>query len=550
VAQEGRGLLIGQTLGGYHLTSLLGVGGMAEVYLARDPRLRREVAVKVLPAMLAADPEYVKRFMNEARQVAAIDHPNIVPVYFFDSDRGLLFLVMPVMRGSLRDRLDHERVLSPDDAVELTAQIASGLHAAHQRGLVHRDVKPENILLDAAGNALLSDFGIARQVNFARHDGVAQTLAATGLPVGTPEYMAPEQLRSVAVDHRADIYALGSVLYELLTGVVPHDAPSPYEVAALVLTEPLIPPAQRNPAIWPALEAVVLRAMAAEADDRYQDAALFAAALRQALAERTRDATQVNTAPPTAKTARISRRFTHATQFPGQVAPPAQPDAPTLADLPTVGGALAGALARATGGWSAAYQPKAASGRRWLAIGALAALLLVGACGLGVLHLLGGGSSGGDALTPGGPGTATLGVISTVTPTPTATPRPTSVPTQPPPTATTTPSLTITPQSTLELSPSGKGCQSTTQYIVNNRGQTIGWAWQPPTKSGYTFSLNGAAYTDTWPSDASPGIAAGGTDALTVRASSFACFQLQGQPLQISVRDTQGNTYTFTLKHS
>ncbi len=285
----GGGELLGKQLGEFRLQSLLGSGGMAEVYRALDPRLGRMVAVKVLPRILAADPNYVARFRDEARRVAALNHPHIVPVYHYGevmvSGQRLLYQVMPILRESLRDRLGREPVLPAAEAGRIAVEIASALEAAHDMGLVHRDVKPENILLDAKGKALLTDFGIAREAMFLRRPGVVQTLAATGLPVGTPEYMAPEQLRGGAVDQRADIYGLGVVLYEMLTGTVPHEAETPYEVAALVLTAPLTPPSTRNPKISHGLEATVMRALAFQPDDRYPDARGFAEAVAAAIAE-------------------------------------------------------------------------------------------------------------------------------------------------------------------------------------------------------------------------------------------------------------------------
>jgi Protein kinase domain len=281
------GSLVGTTLGGYRLVGLLGAGGMAEVYRGLDPALDRPVAVKVLPAHLALDPGYVARFRTEAQRVAALSHPNIVPVYRFGEDRGLLYLVMPVLRESLRERLDRAGgTLPPTDAARLAVQIAAALDAAHAQGVVHRDVKPENILLTAEGRALLTDFGISRELDVLRAAAGTRTLAATGLPVGTPEYMAPEQLRGGAADQRVDVYALGAVLYELLTGHVPHDAPTPYEVAAKVLTERALPPSEYTPAIWPELEEVVLGALAPDPDDRYPDMRSLAAALRRAVLQR------------------------------------------------------------------------------------------------------------------------------------------------------------------------------------------------------------------------------------------------------------------------
>jgi serine/threonine protein kinase len=281
VAITGGGLT-GQWLGDYQLQGVLGVGGMAEVYQARDAVINREVAVKVLPLALAADPSYVERFRNEAQAVGALNHPNIVPVHSFGEQGPLLYLVMPLMKESLRDRLLRSAPLPVEEAVQIAVQILSGLGAAHAQGVVHRDVKPENILLDDNGVARLTDFGIARRITIQRASG-GPTLAGTGLPVGTPQYMAPEQLRGEDLDQRADIYALGSVLYEMLTGLPPHIADTPYEVASLVLTANVAPPSERNSEIWPELEQVMLRALNRKREDRYADATKFAEALQDAL---------------------------------------------------------------------------------------------------------------------------------------------------------------------------------------------------------------------------------------------------------------------------
>lgn len=280
------GALVGQSLEGYRLRKLLGVGGMAEVYLAEEPSLRRDVAVKVLPRLLATDPNYVARFRDEARHVASLSHPNIVPVYTFGEDRGLLFLVMPLLKESLRDRMEREGQLASKEAGRIAYSIASALNTAHYYGIVHRDVKPENILMDSDAKPMLTDFGIAREIDALREDGAARTLAATGLPVGTPEYMAPEQLRGLPATPQVDLYALGAVLYEMLTARVPHDAATPYEVATAVLRDPIVPPSRINPAVTAALERVVLTAMAREPENRYPDMRAFALELRNALSGR------------------------------------------------------------------------------------------------------------------------------------------------------------------------------------------------------------------------------------------------------------------------
>jgi len=275
--------LVGTALGGFRLTSLLAIGGMAEVYRGYDPQLERYVAVKVLPGHVAQDLGYVARFRREAQRVAALDHPNIVPVYQSGEEHGLLYLVMPLLKESLRDRMTREGTLDPVEAVFMAVELAVALEAAHRQGLVHRDVKPENILLNDDGRPLLSDFGIAREVEVLRDPAAVRTLARSGLPVGTPEYMAPEQLRGAVADQRVDVYSLGTVLYELLTGHVPHEGGTPYEVVARVLTEAPVPPTSYNPTIWSELADVVLVAVASDPERRYPNMASLAEALRQAV---------------------------------------------------------------------------------------------------------------------------------------------------------------------------------------------------------------------------------------------------------------------------
>ena len=271
--------LSGQWLGNYQLQGLLKRGGMAEVYRGREIDTQREVAVKVLSPALAADPDYVASFRNEILQVRKLAHPNIVPIEAFGEQGPYFYLVMPLLRASLRDMLSlHERI-APIDALQVAEQIASALTAVHALGLIHRDVKPGNILL-SEDRALLTDFGIVRQIAFGDM-GQAPTLAGTGLPIGTPQYMAPEQLSGQHVDYRADLYSLGAVLYEMLTGQPPHVADTPYAVAARALNDPVVPPSALNPALSPELDAVVMRALARNPQDRYVNADSMREALHQ-----------------------------------------------------------------------------------------------------------------------------------------------------------------------------------------------------------------------------------------------------------------------------
>ncbi len=545
------GGLTGQRLGDYELTALLGAGGMAEVYRGLDVGLGRAVAVKVLPASLAGDPGYVARFRAEARRVAALDHPHIVPVYHYGEERGLLYLVMPILKESLRDRL--ERALAGTDeplsivaAARYVMEIAAGLDMAHAQGIVHRDVKPENILLDEAGTALLTDFGIAREASVLRQPGQVRTLAATGLPVGTPEYMAPEQLRGVSVDQRADVYALGAVLYELLTGVAPHEAPTPYEVAALALTQPILPPSMHNPKVWPELERVALLALAADPAARYQDMRAFAVALRQAVLSRATSGPLPSTTGPLAPgvfarsgvfSTGFARSGVHA--FPGAVpAPllPPLPSSPVLSAPPPLTSGSTPTLHRRVTRWPATL-PSGTEGRRWLVLGAVAVLLILGLIlggagslfnGLGILpgsgahsgqsvtgdDTLNGGSgdntSGGGAQatatrtaaarntpgsTNGGDPSGTPSADGTPGSTPTAggnpgggQPGPTTTPVPgggpPAPTAVPGPAVVFSPQTVVMTPPAaGDPLAATskcvgTQIITNTGDHFVTWAWQ------------------------------------------------------------------------
>ena len=265
-------------LGSYELIRQLGEGGMAQVYLARDVRLAREVAVKVLDQRLGARPGFRERFLREARVAASLDHQNIVPLYDFgESDQQLLYLVMPyVSGGSLQDRLK-EAPFPVGEVATYGSQIADALEYAHQRGVVHRDVKPANMLLHADGRLLLSDFGLAKILNTAR------PAAPRNHPdAGTPEYMAPEQINGRS-DERSDIYALGVVLYLLLTGRLPFTGSTSAKVMERHLYRLPAEPRRLNPSITPTMQGVVLRALAKHPEDRFQRASELGGALLGAL---------------------------------------------------------------------------------------------------------------------------------------------------------------------------------------------------------------------------------------------------------------------------
>jgi serine/threonine protein kinase len=262
--------LQGRVLGGrYALGAMVGAGGMGQVYRARDRVLERTVAVKVLTAASTDDLELVARFSREARAAAALNHPNIVAVFDSGADGDLHYLVTEYVEGqSLAGLLRREGLLGPRRVAEIGRQVCQALAAAHAAGLVHRDITPGNVLVDPAGLVKVADFGIAK---------LAAATTMTGDEVlGTAAYLAPEQAQGRPVDGRSDLYSLGCVLYALLTGAPPFAGDSPVAVAARHVTERPTPPSHHNPRVGPALEAVVLTALAKEPADRYQSAAAMA----------------------------------------------------------------------------------------------------------------------------------------------------------------------------------------------------------------------------------------------------------------------------------
>ena len=259
--------LTGKQLGPYRVIAPLGAGGMAAVYQAYQPGMDRSVALKILPRHLAHDPHFVARFQHEAKIIANLQHSHILPVFDFGEADGYTYLVMPyVASGTLADSL-HGQPLPLARVRQIIAQLGDALDYAHSRGIVHRDVKPSNVLLDAHGNCLLTDFGIAKIV-----EGTVQLTLPGGI-IGTPAYMSPEQGQGATVDRRSDIYALGVLLYELATGRVPFTAETPLAIVLKHLHDPLPPPRTLNPALPDALERVILKALAKDPSDRYQTAA-------------------------------------------------------------------------------------------------------------------------------------------------------------------------------------------------------------------------------------------------------------------------------------
>lgn len=274
--------LIGTTLGNYRILAPLGQGGMARVYKAHQENLDREVAIKVLPPWFAADRSFVERFNLEARLVARLSHPNIVTVHDADEQNGNLYIVMQLVDGgTLKNRTDQlrgqRRVMDVSEAARIYSQLASALNYAHEEGIIHRDIKPVNVLMDRSGRPILSDFGIAKALA-----GNNEQLTRPGAGVGTPEYMSPEQCHGEAVDARTDIYALGVMLFETLTGRTPFTGDNYPALAHSHIYEQPPRPSSLNPLIQPPVELVILTALQKSPQQRYQRASDMAAALEQA----------------------------------------------------------------------------------------------------------------------------------------------------------------------------------------------------------------------------------------------------------------------------
>lgn len=263
--------LTGETLGPYRVTERLGRGGMAVVYKAYQASLDRYVAIKVLSDSFTGEEGFLERFQREAQAVARLTHPHIVSVFDFGEDRSLAYMVMEYLDG---DTLKHVYTESPEevDRFRVLTDVADALGFAHEQGIIHRDIKPSNIMVTRQGRVVLTDFGIAKMM------GRTQ-LTATGVGVGTPEYMSPEQGRGEDVDGRSDLYSLGVVAYELFTGRVPYAADTPVAVIYRHLHDPLPLPSQVNPDLPPEAERFLLKALAKDPAERFQTAAEFQAAL-------------------------------------------------------------------------------------------------------------------------------------------------------------------------------------------------------------------------------------------------------------------------------
>ncbi len=269
----------------YEIKDPIGRGGMATIFRGVDLKMGRIVAVKILREMYSSDPKFVTRFQREALAASTLQHPNIVQVLDYGQSNESYFIVMEFIDGmDLRRYLKKRGVLDNDRAVEIAHDVALGLGAAHRRGIVHRDVKPQNIMLNDEGLVKLTDFGIASMYK----DAEAERLTTTGMTLGTVQYYAPEQAQGEIVKPAADVYALGIVMYEMLTGRTPFDGDTPVAVAMKHIQEEPTPPSEYNPRITPGLERIILRCMAKDPRDRYKDGDRLAQALESYMREAVR----------------------------------------------------------------------------------------------------------------------------------------------------------------------------------------------------------------------------------------------------------------------
>lgn len=275
---------VGQTLGGrYQVEELLGQGGMSAVYKATDPNLKRVVAVKTIHPHLSGDAGFVSRFEEEATSVASLRHPNIVQVYDFNHDQGTYYMVLEFIPGeSLYDRLKRlnqaGRSLSLAEIIDYTTGICEAVDYAHQRGLIHRDIKPANVMLSVQGQAILMDFGIVKILGATQH-------TATGAVVGTAMYMSPEQIKGERVDHRTDIYSLGIMLYEMVSGKPPFQAESAMTLMMMHINDPVPDLRATRPNVPPAMVGIINKALEKNPNQRYQRASELAADLRRLAAQ-------------------------------------------------------------------------------------------------------------------------------------------------------------------------------------------------------------------------------------------------------------------------
>ena len=269
--------LTGKQFGHYQIVAPLGEGGMAAVYKAYQPSMERYVAVKVLPRHMSTSEEFVNRFKREAKLLAQLQHPHILPVFDYGEADGYPYIVMPFVQSGTLSELLHKRQLPLPEIRRVMTQLGEALSYAHAQGMIHRDIKPSNVLIDERGNCLLTDFGLARMAES------ATKITSSGAVMGTPAYMSPEQGAGSNIDHRSDIYSLGIILYEMATGRVPYTAETPVAIVFKHIQDPLPSARKLNPNLPESIELVLLKVLAKNPDGRYQNAEDFVRAIQKAI---------------------------------------------------------------------------------------------------------------------------------------------------------------------------------------------------------------------------------------------------------------------------